>query len=90
VGAESAQQIARVDAAAQFHRQFLEMRHRLLDLAAALDRIDRAGGAAEVGLDPRMTALLCAASILTDGQPDRAERVQMLFSRPYDPTWRDG
>ncbi len=65
-------------------RDFLKMRHRVLDVAAALDRIDRADGAEAVLRDPRMTMLREAVQTLTSGEPDRAERVQMIFSIPFD------
>ena len=77
-----------IAAASVLNRNFLEMRHELVNLAAALDRIDRGGEAAGVRLDPRMIKLLEAARLLTDGLPDRAKRVQMLFSEPHDPNWR--
>lgn len=65
-------------------RDFLTMRHRVLDVAAALDRIDRADGAEAVLRDPRMTMLREAVNTLASGKPDRAERVQMIFSIPFD------
>lgn len=65
-------------------RDFLKMRHGLLDVAAALDRIDRADGAEAVQRDPRMTMLREAVHTLTSGKPDRAERVQLIFSIPAD------
>ena len=52
--------------------------------------IDRADGAEGVRADSRITTLGEAAGILVDGQPERAKRVQMLFSDSYDPAWRDG
>ena len=30
-----------------------------------------------------------AIAVLVDGGPRRAERIQQLFSRPYDPGWTD-
>jgi hypothetical protein len=72
-----------------FDRNFLEMRHRLLDLAAALDRIDRGDDSATVRRDARWTQLQQALNVLLDGQSDRAERVQMVFSIAYDPAWRE-
>lgn len=81
---------AKLSAADMLDREFLEIRCRLLDIAAALDRIDRADGAQAVRGDPRVAKLSKAAGILVDGQPERAKRVQMLFSDPYDPAWRDG
>jgi len=76
-------------AADMLDREFLEIRCRLLDIAAAMDRIDRAEGAQAVRAHPRVARLSEAAGILVDGQPERAKRVQMLFSDPYDPAWQD-
>jgi len=68
-------------------RDFLEIRHRLLDIAAALDRMGRADNAGQVHSDHRYAQLEQAIRVLVDGQPDRAERVQMVFSLPYDEHW---
>ena len=68
-------------------RDFLETRHRLLDIAAGLDRIDRADDAAKTRSDPRYLQLEEAVRLLIDGKPDRAERIQMVFSLPYDGKW---
>jgi len=61
---------------------FMEHRAKLIDLAAFLDRIDRA--AAEPGgrEDFRMTAFREALEILSDGKPHRARRVLELLSDP--------
>lgn len=56
---------------------FLEHRAKLLDLAAFLDRFDRATGAES---DFRVEALRDALEILSDGKPDRARRVLELLS----------
>ena len=77
-----------LNANALFDREFLEMRHCALDLAAAFDRIDRADQADAARDDPRMRVLFEALRVLTDGQSDRAERVQLAFSEPYDQGWR--
>jgi len=69
-------------------RHFLEIRHRVLDIAAGLDRIDRADDAAKSRLDPRYLQLREAVRLLNDGIPDRAERIQMAFSLPYDEHWK--
>jgi hypothetical protein len=77
-------------------RHFLEIRCKILDLAAALDRIDRAAGAAESRAgngrsnfyDPRLEQLREGVKLLLACEPGRAERVQMLFSDPYDADWR--
>ena len=70
-------------------RDFLDMRHGLLDIAAALDRIDRGRDADAVRSDSRMRQMAEAIGILAESQPARAERVQMIFSRSYDPNWRE-
>jgi hypothetical protein len=67
---------------------FLEARSKLLDLAAALDRIDRGPGAASAAHDPRLEKIRQALDILKDNSPGRAERVQKIFSLEYDPDWR--
>ncbi|TWW09029.1 hypothetical protein E3A20_18440 [Planctomyces bekefii] len=57
---------------------FLEHRARLLDIAAFLDRLDRAAGG---GLpDFREQALLQALRLVADGGPQRTARVLNLFS----------
>jgi hypothetical protein len=73
------------------NREFLEIRCKILDVAAAFDRLSRATGS--VTEDPRMARLREAlTAILADGDPaasdDRAEQVQMIFSRPYDEGWQ--
>ena len=68
-------------------REFLEIRAKLLEVAAALDRLDRAQGSVES--DPRMQLLSTALKLNADTNhgPSRAEKMQMLFSREYDPDW---
>jgi hypothetical protein len=70
------------------NREFLEVRARLLQVAAALDRLDRAAGS--VDDDPRMQNIQRVLEVLRSGDPKRAEQVQMIFSRPYSPQWREG
>ena len=67
---------------------FLAVRHRILDIAAALDRIDNGQGAESVVDDTRMAQIRSALAILGEAEGGRAKRVQMLFSRSYDPDWR--
>ena len=60
---------------------FLEMRWRCLSLAADLDRIERAeGGRQLLSSDPRLANLREALKVLLQNEPDRAARVQMVFS----------
>ena len=67
-------------------REFLAIRSKLIDLAAALDRIDRAEGS--VAADPRLDKIGRSLGILSGGVPDRAEQVEMVFSLPYQDDWR--
>jgi hypothetical protein len=68
-------------------RVFLEVRARLLEIAAQLDRIDRAGGS--VADDPRLARIRRGLELLREDRPDRAEQVQLLFSLPYEAEWRE-
>jgi len=58
---------------------FMEHRAKLLDVAAFLDRIDRAQPAS-AAVDFREAALKKAVQILLDGQPHRTKRVLDLLS----------
>jgi len=58
---------------------FLEHRAKLLDIAAFLDRIDRAQPGAVDG-DFREVAIREAIGTLIDGHPHRAQRVLELLS----------
>ena len=76
-----------LDAPEVLNREFLLIRAKLLEVAASLDRLDRAEGS--VTDDYRMQQIRAAMAILADGDPARAERVQMAFSLPYDSSWQD-
>lgn len=67
-------------------REFLELRSKLLDLAASLDRLDRAEGS--VAGDDRMQLLAAGIDIIASDSPDRAHQIQHLFSRDFDPQWK--
>ena len=78
------------DAAAVLNREFLEIRGRILELAAALDRLDRAPEpAVHHPPDRRLAQLRQALEALMEPGPGRAETVQTLFSLEYDPRWRE-
>lgn len=66
--------------------EFFLARSKILDLAAMLDRLERADGS--VDDHARRALLQRALEILLDDQDDKAGRVQLLMSRPYDPDWR--
>lgn len=68
-------------------RHYLELRCEILNLAAALDRIERADGYAAVADDARLTKLAKGLEILGTSGTDRAERVQLLFSDEYQSGW---
>jgi hypothetical protein len=59
---------------------FMEHRAKLLDIAAFLDRLDRAGGEPGGQDDVRVRALRRAIPLLLDGRPDRVRRILELLS----------
>lgn len=66
---------------------FLDARSKLLDLAAILDRINRGLDAAGTENDARLVKIRQALEVLHDQSGGRAERIQQIFSREYDPKW---
>ncbi|MGE0607505.1 MAG: hypothetical protein AB7O62_10450 [Pirellulales bacterium] len=76
---------ATLDAPEILNRVYLEIRAKLLEVGASLDRLDRADGL--VDDDPRLGRIRQALAILAAGQPDRAEQIQLLFSLPYEDDW---
>jgi len=76
-----------LDAPTVLDREFLEIRAKLLEVAAALDRMSRADG--RVDDDRRMKAIREALDVLRGETTDRAEQIQLLFSREYDDQWQD-
>jgi len=88
------------DAVRVLDDEFLIIRGRILELAAALDRLDHAPDPSDSSLngepghravfnDPRLERIRQALRILSESSttPDRARRIQELFSRPYQPDW---
>ncbi len=59
---------------------FLEVRARLIEVAATLDRIDRHPGAAALKSDPRLAFIHGALDILAGAGPHRAQSIQELYS----------
>ena len=59
---------------------FLDARARLIDIAAFMDRVDRADGKTDFRYDAFREAL----KALESGQPDRAKKVLLEFSDPSD------
>ena len=72
-----------MDRAAVIDRYFLEHRAKLIDLAAFLDRVDRAAGEGGEGHeDFRIEAFRAAVREILQPGPGRARRVQEIFSDP--------
>ena len=67
-------------------REFLPTRAKILEIAASLDRVSRAE--AGVPTDQRWSQLQAAMELVLEHSDDRAEQVQLLFSRPYDANWQ--
>ena len=76
-----------IDAQTTFDQDFLFLRAKILEAAAVLDRVDRGEG--DVAGDPRMAKVLEALEVLRRGDSDRAEQVQLIFSREYESDWRE-
>lgn len=60
---------------------FIENRNRVLEIAAFLDRLDRADPARR-SRDFRVAAFVSALEILAADRPGYVEQIQLLFSDP--------
>ena len=69
-------------------KYFFQIRCKVLEVAADLDRVDRGEGAASMSGDPRLSLIAEAVGVLNSSGTDRAERIQNIFSLAYDPDWR--
>jgi hypothetical protein len=70
-------------------RDFLETRGKILELAASLDRIDRAPERHRVHPDARMEQIRRSLESLLVPDAGRTETIQRVFSLEYDPRWRE-
>jgi hypothetical protein len=68
-----------------FDQTLMDIRRRCLSLAADLDRLDRSGRA---GTDPRLRQFRDAFAVLLEPGPNRAERIQLIFSDKTPPPLR--
>lgn len=71
-----------------FEREGMILRAQLLDVAAVLDRLERAAD----GESPeKLTQLPLQAiqELLISGDADRVDRILRLYSRTYDPSWQE-
>jgi hypothetical protein len=73
-------------AQAVLDREYLEVRAKILELAASFDRMERGGGLSTG--DGRLKLVRQGLKVLMDETSDRAEQVQLIFSRPYDDDWQ--
>ena len=73
--------------------EYLEIRAKLLQLAASFDRMERANQTAVDQAvptnEPRKEQIEQGLHLLLDAEPDKAQRIQLLFSNDYAPSWRD-
>ncbi len=76
------------DAATVLDRDYLDTRSRILDIAAALDRLDRAPRRPDDPADRRLSLLAQSLAALLEPGPGRAETIQRIFSLEYDPGWQ--
>jgi hypothetical protein len=67
--------------------EFLPIRAKLIEIAAALDRIDRSDESADG--NPRIEQIRQALVTILGTEGDRAEQIQLIFSRLYDDQWRE-
>ena len=68
-------------------REYLEIRAKILQLAASFDRLDRADG--DVSSDARSDLISKGLEILQSSDNNRAEQIQLLFSREFEDAWRE-
>ncbi len=68
-------------------REYLEIRAKILQLSASFDRLERSDGSFRD--DARLDLIDQALATVSDHeQRDRAEQVQLIFSRDYQEDWR--
>jgi hypothetical protein len=70
-----------------FGEEFLPIRAKLLEVAASLDRLDRANGS--LTSESRLKQVHAAIEVLLRPDDDRAEQIQLIFSRAFEDDWRD-
>lgn len=68
-------------------QEYLQMRAKILEMAAFLDRLDPAAEHSSI-TESRLSLLRQGCELLLDAEGEKAARVQLLFSRHYDSQWR--
>ncbi len=74
-------------AAEVLEREFLNIRAKILEVGALLDRLDRAEGTLDG--DPRCERIRRALAVLSQSDTPRAEQIQMIFSLPFEDNWQE-
>ena len=77
-----------LDAEAILTREQFKIRAKLIEIAAILDRIDRADG--KVDHDVRLLEIRKSLEVLSGENSDsgRAAQIQMIYSKEFDPQWK--
>ena len=78
------------DAENVLNSDFLETRGKILEIAAVLDRIERAPVRGHDTPDPRIDQIRQAIEALLIPGPGRCETIQLIFSLSYDAEWMRG
>jgi hypothetical protein len=73
-----------MDLSAILDEYFLENRHKLLEIASFLDRLDRAHDNVDPGSDFRVAAMRRAITVLSSDNCQRAKEIQLILSDPTD------
>lgn len=68
-------------------QEFLVVRAKILEIGAFFDRLNSAETATCDGR--KLTLLQDACQLLCGDDPEKAKRIQLLFSREYDQSWRE-
>ena len=76
-----------LEASECLNREYLEIRAWILQIAAALDRIDRSSGS--VADDERRRTIDEGLRLALADKPGRVEQIQLLFSLAYEPGWKE-
>lgn len=70
-------------------QEFLQVRAKILEIAAFLDRLDPVdSGSISETTEARLKLLRAGCELLLDSDGNKAARVQLLFSRTFDEQWR--
>ncbi len=69
-------------------QEFLQIRAKILEIAAFYDRLENDDAPLSEANQQRLKLLREGCQLLLESAPNKASRVQLLFSRQYDESWR--